>query len=177
MLQQLLGSMPLAHVDDVCDALVYCMEWRPSMASRFLCAAAYGVPDGRRHRWPLRSQVPAPRRPQRVSLCHYKIVSRTEHGKWQHNTIWRYMFLLKLCDWTRCQDEGFAERASAQRQAGRAGVQIQVRDGRDTGWQHRVRSEIRHAGCIQAHHPRMITNQALELQSFTIYFNPKYKIT
>jgi len=40
MLQQLLGSVPLAHVDDVCDALVFCME-RPSMAGRFLCAAAY----------------------------------------------------------------------------------------------------------------------------------------
>ena len=40
MLQRLLGSVPLAHVDDVCDALVFCME-RPSMAGRFLCAAAY----------------------------------------------------------------------------------------------------------------------------------------
>jgi nucleoside-diphosphate-sugar epimerase len=40
MLQQLLGSVPLAHVDDVCDALVFCME-RPSMAGRFICAAAY----------------------------------------------------------------------------------------------------------------------------------------
>uniref|UniRef100_K3Y2M4 NAD-dependent epimerase/dehydratase domain-containing protein n=1 Tax=Setaria italica TaxID=4555 RepID=K3Y2M4_SETIT len=50
MLQQLLGSMPLAHVDDVCDALVYCMEWRPSMASRFLCAAATeALPSVRAH--------------------------------------------------------------------------------------------------------------------------------
>nr|CAB3471015.1 unnamed protein product [Digitaria exilis] len=40
MLQQLLGSVPLTHVDDVCDALVFCME-QPSMAGRFLCAAAY----------------------------------------------------------------------------------------------------------------------------------------
>jgi len=40
MLQRLMGSVPLAHVDDVCDALVFCME-RPSMAGRFLCAAAY----------------------------------------------------------------------------------------------------------------------------------------
>ncbi|KAJ1260149.1 hypothetical protein BS78_10G210400 [Paspalum vaginatum] len=39
MLQRLLGSVPLAHVDDVCDALVFCME-QPSMAGRFLCAAA-----------------------------------------------------------------------------------------------------------------------------------------
>ncbi|WVZ79169.1 hypothetical protein U9M48_026780 [Paspalum notatum var. saurae] len=40
MLQGLMGSVPLAHVDDVCDALVFCME-QPSMAGRFLCAAAY----------------------------------------------------------------------------------------------------------------------------------------
>ena len=40
ILQQLLGSLPLVHVDDVCDALVFCME-RPSAAGRFLCAAAY----------------------------------------------------------------------------------------------------------------------------------------
>ncbi|RLN11528.1 vestitone reductase-like [Panicum miliaceum] len=40
ILQQLLGSLPLVHVDDACDALVFCME-RPSVAGRFLCAAAY----------------------------------------------------------------------------------------------------------------------------------------
>ncbi|KAG2607588.1 hypothetical protein PVAP13_4NG260100 [Panicum virgatum] len=40
ILQQLLGSLPLVHVDDVCEALVFCME-RPSVAGRFLCAAAY----------------------------------------------------------------------------------------------------------------------------------------
>ncbi|KAL6603736.1 hypothetical protein ACP70R_044097 [Stipagrostis hirtigluma subsp. patula] len=40
LLQQLLGSMPVVHVDDVCDALIFCME-RPSIAGRFLCAAAY----------------------------------------------------------------------------------------------------------------------------------------
>ncbi|CAL5054055.1 unnamed protein product [Urochloa decumbens] len=40
ILQQLLGSLPLVHVDDVCDALVFCME-QPSIAGRFLCAAAY----------------------------------------------------------------------------------------------------------------------------------------
>ncbi|CAL5039681.1 unnamed protein product [Urochloa decumbens] len=41
MLQQLLGSVPLAHVDDVCDALVFCMERPSAMAGRFICAAAY----------------------------------------------------------------------------------------------------------------------------------------
>ena len=44
MLQRLMGSVPLAHVDDVCNALVFCME-RPSMAGRFLCAAAYPTVD------------------------------------------------------------------------------------------------------------------------------------
>ena len=32
--------MPLAHVDDVCDAHVFCME-QASMAGRFLCAAGH----------------------------------------------------------------------------------------------------------------------------------------
>ncbi|XP_006656310.1 putative anthocyanidin reductase [Oryza brachyantha] len=40
MLQRLMGSVPVVHVDDVCDALVFCME-RPSMTGRFLCSAAY----------------------------------------------------------------------------------------------------------------------------------------
>ncbi|KAL6841703.1 hypothetical protein ACP4OV_028215 [Aristida adscensionis] len=39
-MQALLGSVPLAHVDDVCEAHVFCME-RPAMAGRFLCAAGY----------------------------------------------------------------------------------------------------------------------------------------
>ncbi|KAH7658189.1 Anthocyanidin reductase protein, partial [Dioscorea alata] len=36
-LQGLLGSEPLVHVDDVCEAHIFCME-KPSMAGRFLCA-------------------------------------------------------------------------------------------------------------------------------------------
>ena len=40
LLQPLAGSVPVTHVDNVCDALVFCME-RPAMAGRFLCAAAY----------------------------------------------------------------------------------------------------------------------------------------
>ncbi|KAG8075113.1 hypothetical protein GUJ93_ZPchr0006g41994 [Zizania palustris] len=39
-LQRLMGSVPLVHVDDVCDALIFCME-RPSMSGRFLCSAVY----------------------------------------------------------------------------------------------------------------------------------------
>ncbi|WVZ79165.1 hypothetical protein U9M48_026776 [Paspalum notatum var. saurae] len=41
ILQQLLGSLPLVHVDDACDALVFCMERPQPVAGRFLCAAAY----------------------------------------------------------------------------------------------------------------------------------------
>ncbi|OMP02959.1 NAD-dependent epimerase/dehydratase [Corchorus olitorius] len=39
LLQELLGSVPLIHIDDVCDAHIFCME-KPSMRGRFLCAAA-----------------------------------------------------------------------------------------------------------------------------------------
>lgn len=40
ILQRLLGSVPLVHVDDVCAALIFCME-QPALSGRFLCAAAY----------------------------------------------------------------------------------------------------------------------------------------
>ncbi|KAM0855743.1 hypothetical protein ACQ4PT_049571 [Festuca glaucescens] len=40
ILQRLLGSVPLVHVDDVCTAHIFCME-QPSLSGRFLCAAAY----------------------------------------------------------------------------------------------------------------------------------------
>ncbi|OMO79736.1 hypothetical protein CCACVL1_13478 [Corchorus capsularis] len=39
LLQEILGSVPLIHIDDVCDAHIFCME-KPSMRGRFLCAAA-----------------------------------------------------------------------------------------------------------------------------------------
>ncbi|XP_058092701.1 putative anthocyanidin reductase [Magnolia sinica] len=39
-LQGLVGSIPLIHIDDVCEAHIFCME-QPSMAGRFLCASAY----------------------------------------------------------------------------------------------------------------------------------------
>ncbi|OMO79737.1 NAD-dependent epimerase/dehydratase [Corchorus capsularis] len=34
--QQLLGSIPLVHIDDVCDAHIFCME-KQSMRGRFVC--------------------------------------------------------------------------------------------------------------------------------------------
>ncbi|KAG8382141.1 hypothetical protein BUALT_Bualt05G0045800 [Buddleja alternifolia] len=37
-LQELLGSIPLVHVDDVCEAHIFCME-KPSLKGRFLCVA------------------------------------------------------------------------------------------------------------------------------------------
>ncbi|XP_042425536.1 putative anthocyanidin reductase [Zingiber officinale] len=39
-LHALLGSVPVVHIDDVCEAHAFCME-PPSMAGRFLCAAGY----------------------------------------------------------------------------------------------------------------------------------------
>ncbi|XP_010915681.1 NADPH HC-toxin reductase 1 [Elaeis guineensis] len=39
-LQALLGSVPLVHIEDVCEALAFCME-KPSMTGRFLLACAY----------------------------------------------------------------------------------------------------------------------------------------
>ncbi|GAV92031.1 Epimerase domain-containing protein [Cephalotus follicularis] len=36
-LQELLGSVPLVHIDDVCQAHIFCME-QQSMRGRFLCA-------------------------------------------------------------------------------------------------------------------------------------------
>jgi nucleoside-diphosphate-sugar epimerase len=41
-LQALLGSVPLVHVDDVCEAHIFCMERLADIAGgRYLCAAAY----------------------------------------------------------------------------------------------------------------------------------------
>nr|XP_023870291.1 putative anthocyanidin reductase [Quercus suber] len=37
-LQELLGSIPLVHIEDICQARIFCME-KPSMKGRFLCAA------------------------------------------------------------------------------------------------------------------------------------------
>jgi len=39
-LEGLLGKIPLVHIDDVCDAHIFCME-TPSITGRFLCASSY----------------------------------------------------------------------------------------------------------------------------------------
>ncbi|KAF7007669.1 hypothetical protein CFC21_022585 [Triticum aestivum] len=39
-MQALCGSVPLVHIDDVCEAHLFCMD-QPSMAGRFLCAVGY----------------------------------------------------------------------------------------------------------------------------------------
>lgn len=37
-LQEMLGTIPLIHIDDVCEAHIFCME-KPVMKGRFLCSA------------------------------------------------------------------------------------------------------------------------------------------
>ena len=39
-MQALCGSVPLVHIEDVCEAHLFCMD-QPSMAGRFLCAVGY----------------------------------------------------------------------------------------------------------------------------------------
>ncbi|KAL2345892.1 hypothetical protein Fmac_007177 [Flemingia macrophylla] len=39
-LNDLLGKLPLLHIDDACDAHIFCME-SPSINGRFLCASSY----------------------------------------------------------------------------------------------------------------------------------------
>jgi nucleoside-diphosphate-sugar epimerase len=38
-IEEVLGSVPLVGIDDVCEAHIFCME-NPSMKGRFLCSAA-----------------------------------------------------------------------------------------------------------------------------------------
>lgn len=38
-LQELLGCVPLVHIEDVCEAHVFCME-KPSLKGRFICSNA-----------------------------------------------------------------------------------------------------------------------------------------
>lgn len=40
LLEEMFGSVPLIHIDDICEAHIFCLE-QPSMAGRFLCASAY----------------------------------------------------------------------------------------------------------------------------------------
>jgi len=39
-LEGLLGKIPLIHIDDVCEAHIFCME-STSISGRFLCASSY----------------------------------------------------------------------------------------------------------------------------------------
>lgn len=40
-LEELLGKVPIIHIDDVCEAhIFFCME-KPSIDGRFLCASSY----------------------------------------------------------------------------------------------------------------------------------------
>ena len=36
-IQQVLGSIPIVHVDDVCEAHIFCMK-QPSLRGRFFCS-------------------------------------------------------------------------------------------------------------------------------------------
>ncbi|KAJ0053778.1 hypothetical protein Pint_00563 [Pistacia integerrima] len=38
--EDLLGKVPMVHVDDVCEAHIFCLE-NPSINGRFLCASSY----------------------------------------------------------------------------------------------------------------------------------------
>ncbi|KAL6657640.1 hypothetical protein ACP70R_005420 [Stipagrostis hirtigluma subsp. patula] len=40
-MQALVGALPVVHVDDACEAHVFCMEQPPPLAGRFLCAAGH----------------------------------------------------------------------------------------------------------------------------------------
>ncbi|GMH23841.1 hypothetical protein Nepgr_025684 [Nepenthes gracilis] len=39
-LEELLGKVPIIHIDDVCEAHIFCME-QPSISGRFLCASFF----------------------------------------------------------------------------------------------------------------------------------------
>ncbi|KAL5859563.1 hypothetical protein ACOSQ3_000863 [Xanthoceras sorbifolium] len=39
-IEELLGKIPIVHIDDVCEAQIFCME-QPSINGRFLCARSY----------------------------------------------------------------------------------------------------------------------------------------
>lgn len=38
--EDLLGKVPMVHIDDVCEAHIFCIE-KPSINGRFLCASSY----------------------------------------------------------------------------------------------------------------------------------------
>lgn len=39
-LEEMLGKLPIVHINDVCEAQIFCVE-NPSVSGRFLCAGAY----------------------------------------------------------------------------------------------------------------------------------------
>ncbi|XVE77260.1 hypothetical protein DITRI_Ditri13aG0047900 [Diplodiscus trichospermus] len=39
-LEELMGKIPILHIEDACNAHIFCLE-KPSMSGRFLCASAY----------------------------------------------------------------------------------------------------------------------------------------
>ncbi|KAK4849562.1 hypothetical protein QYF36_026135 [Acer negundo] len=39
-MEELLGKVPIVHIDDICEAQIFCME-QPSINGRFLCASCY----------------------------------------------------------------------------------------------------------------------------------------
>ncbi|TXG63003.1 hypothetical protein EZV62_009997 [Acer yangbiense] len=39
-LEELLGKVTIVHIDDICEAQIFCME-QPSINGRFLCASCY----------------------------------------------------------------------------------------------------------------------------------------
>lgn len=39
-LEEMLGKVPIIHVDDVCETHIFCME-KPSIHGRFLCSSSY----------------------------------------------------------------------------------------------------------------------------------------
>lgn len=45
LLEEITGSVPLVHIEDVCRAHLFCME-RPSMRGRFFCAASHPTVKG-----------------------------------------------------------------------------------------------------------------------------------
>lgn len=39
-MEELLGKIPIVHIQDICEAHIFCME-NPSISGRFLCANSY----------------------------------------------------------------------------------------------------------------------------------------
>lgn len=43
-LEEVGGKIPIVHIQDVCDAHIFCLERCPSFRGRFLCASDYVSP-------------------------------------------------------------------------------------------------------------------------------------